>query len=443
MNNNNDCQNRREAIAALVLGELEREVADELKRHIDTCKTCQSLYQALADEEKTIRSAFKTIADRSQAVRGSLVEQFGKQAGMAPDRSMEPGKIRNIRFIWRTIMKSRMTKLAAAAVIIIAALIGIYELGGSIDGSSVAWAELVQRVEQSHNQYYEELLLAMEAKDVEKVSSRADALSEFWQGLNMLAEAKLDPTIQFQSEDSLKLIREKTFYDHFDEQRMQQIFLAYTSEFIGWLNKIEDAAWIHETVHVCKQMEEYAEEMREPARHPELDFSYAEHCLPSFVAYCEWFEQLPWDNPEQDMMPATLLTGIQRDLEIARRELEALQIRDVDRHVKRCIEQAQKNVLDLDKKTASSRTKKQRDLCRHLIRRIDELCALITYAEVARQDFLEQIINQNQYKHGERYDQVLTEEFGNKGPFANYYIERIDQSLDLCEQLLTELESNQ
>ena len=340
--------------------------------------------------------------------------------------------------IWRIIMKSRITKLAAAAVIIIVVLAGINYFGGSIDGSGVAWAELVQRVEQSHNEYYEELLLAMEAKDVDKVSARADALSEFWQGLNMLAEAKLDPTIQFQSEDSLKLIREKTFYDHFDEQRMQQIFLAYASEFIGWLNKIEDAAWINEIIHVCKQLEEYAEEIREPGRHPELDFSYAEHCLPSFVTYCEWFEQLPWDNPEQYMTPAMLLTGIQRDLNIARREIETLEIRGVIPFIKRCVQQAHRNALDLDIKTSSSRTKKQRDVFRHLTRRIDELCALIIYAEIARQDFLEQIIN---HKRGERYDQVLTEEFGNKGPFADYYIERIDQSLDLCEQLLREIES--
>ena len=44
--------------------------------------------------------------------------------------------------IWRTIMKSRITKLAAAAVIIIAVLIGITQFGGSIDGAGVAWGEV-------------------------------------------------------------------------------------------------------------------------------------------------------------------------------------------------------------------------------------------------------------------------------------------------------------
>jgi hypothetical protein len=331
-----------------------------------------------------------------------------------------------------------MTKLAAAAVVVAAVMVGLHYYAGPIGVTSVAWAELVQRVEQSHNEHYKQLLLAMEAKDVQKVSARADALSEFWQGMNMLAEEGLEST-----EDSLSMLRHESFYNRFQGVE-QQIFIVYAEQFIAWMNKIEDATWISEIVHVCRQMEEYAEEIREPGRHPELDFSYAEHCLPSFVRYCEWFEQLPWDSPEQHMTPAMVLSGIQRDLNIARREMEALELRGVIPFVKRCVQQARKNVLDLDNKTASSRTKGQRELCRHLTRRIDELCALIRYAEIASQDLIEQLISQNhQFDPGERFDQVLTEEFGNKGPFADYYIERIDQSLVLCEQLLAELESMQ
>ncbi|MHC4463283.1 MAG: hypothetical protein ACYS30_17900 [Planctomycetota bacterium] len=319
--------------------------------------------------------------------------------------------------IWRTIMKSKITKFAAATAIIIAVIAGLHYYRSPVNVTSVAWGELVERVEQSHDEYMNELLLAFEEKDTEKVNFYSHLLEEFWQKLGWLARAKLDPEFQIHM---LTMIADQK-----------------------WLGKIEDMAWINETAHVCKQLEEYGEEIRDVAWHSELTFSYVEHCMPSFVVYCEWFEQLPWDNPEQVMTPAMLLTGIQRDLNIARRELETLEIRDVPRFVKRCVEQTQKNVLDLDKKTASSRTKKQRDLCRQLTRRIEELSALIIYAEIATQDLLEQLIKQNQYKHGERYDQVLTEEFGNKASFADYYIERIDQSLDLCKQLSAELESIQ
>jgi len=54
--------------------------------------------------------------------------------------------------IWRTIMKSRITKLAAAAVIIIAILIGVHYLCGSIDGASLAWAEVVEQI-SSYTKY--------------------------------------------------------------------------------------------------------------------------------------------------------------------------------------------------------------------------------------------------------------------------------------------------
>ncbi len=43
--------------------------------------------------------------------------------------------------IWRIIMKSKMTKFATAAVIIIAVLIGINQFGGPIDVASVAWGQ--------------------------------------------------------------------------------------------------------------------------------------------------------------------------------------------------------------------------------------------------------------------------------------------------------------
>jgi outer membrane lipoprotein-sorting protein len=50
--------------------------------------------------------------------------------------------------IWRMIMKTKITKFAAAAVLIIAVLIGINQFGSSIDGASVAWGQLVERVDE-------------------------------------------------------------------------------------------------------------------------------------------------------------------------------------------------------------------------------------------------------------------------------------------------------
>lgn len=48
--------------------------------------------------------------------------------------------------IWRIIMRSKITKFAAAAVIIVGVLIGINPFGGSIDGTSVAWADVINQI---------------------------------------------------------------------------------------------------------------------------------------------------------------------------------------------------------------------------------------------------------------------------------------------------------
>lgn len=50
--------------------------------------------------------------------------------------------------LWSKIMKSPFTKLAAAAVIIVAVLVILDQLGNS--GTSVAWGEVVKKVQASH-----------------------------------------------------------------------------------------------------------------------------------------------------------------------------------------------------------------------------------------------------------------------------------------------------
>jgi len=144
MNKQNDCHKRREAITAFALGELEHRAADELKKHIDTCEICQSFYQALIDEEEKIRSAFQAIADRSEILQNSLVKQLDKHDIASPQTYIRSRK--TIRVILSTIMKSRITKLAAAAVIILSVLIVINQFGGSIDGATMAFAQITENM---------------------------------------------------------------------------------------------------------------------------------------------------------------------------------------------------------------------------------------------------------------------------------------------------------
>lgn len=69
--NGND---RREELAALILGELADGPAAELERHLETCATCESLRQVLRDEERWVRSTFHAIATNESSAAQELVE---------------------------------------------------------------------------------------------------------------------------------------------------------------------------------------------------------------------------------------------------------------------------------------------------------------------------------------------------------------------------------
>ena len=89
--------------------------------------------------EKLIKNAvIHSNPDVNQAVLKEFLQQFDKTQTQKP-AAIEP----NIR---RTIMKSPITKLAAAAVIIIAVLISILLPGNS--KTNVAWGEVLEKAEQ-------------------------------------------------------------------------------------------------------------------------------------------------------------------------------------------------------------------------------------------------------------------------------------------------------
>lgn len=136
MTNADGCQNRHEAIAALVLGELEGPDAEEISKHIDTCENCRYLYQALTAEEETIQSAFEAVDDRSRELGAGLVEQFAKGSRIAQP---EPAIFHRL---WTgSGVPKRVAELAAAAAVIIGVFIAIYQFGGS----TVAWADVVEK----------------------------------------------------------------------------------------------------------------------------------------------------------------------------------------------------------------------------------------------------------------------------------------------------------
>ncbi len=87
------------------------------------------------------RSAVKTTTELDRRIIDAslLAQEKLKQAQSA---ATQPN-------IWRIIMKSRITKFAAAAVIIIALILGINYLDTSIDGASTVFAAAMDRVKHA------------------------------------------------------------------------------------------------------------------------------------------------------------------------------------------------------------------------------------------------------------------------------------------------------
>jgi len=77
-------------------------------------------------------------------------QQIWAAASRAQEKSQDKSPVQNRLILRRIAMNTRMVRFAAAAaIIIIAALIGIYLFGGSIDGTSVAWADVVRQMQQA------------------------------------------------------------------------------------------------------------------------------------------------------------------------------------------------------------------------------------------------------------------------------------------------------
>ena len=100
---------------------------------------------------ETIDKLIKKLETKASA---ELDERVHSEISKALAKSEKTKSAKLEPNIWRIIMKSRITKLAAAAVIIIAVLIGINQFGGSLDIAGVAWADVVKNVEQIRTSIY-------------------------------------------------------------------------------------------------------------------------------------------------------------------------------------------------------------------------------------------------------------------------------------------------
>jgi anti-sigma factor RsiW len=126
---NSDCETMKDQIADLVTGVLSENQEQKLRQHLTECVDCRDYARALKNEDALLTEFVETM-DTDMAQRQERLLQ-------TIDRSCE-SKQMHTPSIWRTIMKSRKTRLAAAAAIIMVGLVVISQfLGGTVTFAQV------------------------------------------------------------------------------------------------------------------------------------------------------------------------------------------------------------------------------------------------------------------------------------------------------------------
>jgi hypothetical protein len=115
------CQRVREQIPELVSGALGPEKAGELRQHIGSCPACSEYLRCLKADDKQLRDYVEGMQSTLARLEDGVIEALGREPSKEPIGLVS---------IWRTLRKSTIAKIAAAAVIIIVALICVEILIG-------------------------------------------------------------------------------------------------------------------------------------------------------------------------------------------------------------------------------------------------------------------------------------------------------------------------
>jgi len=137
---NSDCEKIKDQIADLVTGILPEAQAQIMEQHLNECAACRDYARALKDEDMLLTEFFAKI-DTDMTNRQERLLQTVNRSCLS--------KKTDTLLIRRLIMKSPITKLAVAAVIIVVVVLGLVELIDTGSKSGVVWADVAQKVEAS------------------------------------------------------------------------------------------------------------------------------------------------------------------------------------------------------------------------------------------------------------------------------------------------------
>jgi predicted anti-sigma-YlaC factor YlaD len=139
-----NCAECKELLVAYVEGLLDETEKRSVAQHLKDCAACGAELEEINNLRRRLIQNGKTLAhsDLEDKVLDRIVREQNVRL-KAADKAGIALKIRKI------IMKSPIAKLAAAAVIIIAVIVGINHFIGPVNVTSVALADVLERIEQA------------------------------------------------------------------------------------------------------------------------------------------------------------------------------------------------------------------------------------------------------------------------------------------------------
>jgi hypothetical protein len=153
---NSICEMMKDQIADLVTGNLSKLQMQKLEQHLNECTACRDYAHALKKEDILLTEFFEEM-DANMASRQERLLQ-------AMDRS-GPSRQSNSLSIRRTIMKSPITKLAAAAIIIISILTAVSYFRGPINVTSPVFANVMEQIQKAWSVTYQETYYPGESRE--------------------------------------------------------------------------------------------------------------------------------------------------------------------------------------------------------------------------------------------------------------------------------------
>jgi len=142
-----NCAEFKELSVAYVEGLLDEQKKRSVEEHLKDCAACQAELKGLTNFRNRLVKNGRVLAQ--SGLEDDIMNRIVREQSAKLKASVAAGTALKLR---RIIMKSSITKLAAAAVIITAVLIGISQLAGS--GAAAVFASVVEQLHNARTMTY-------------------------------------------------------------------------------------------------------------------------------------------------------------------------------------------------------------------------------------------------------------------------------------------------